>query len=168
MSRSVSQEAPFRYLNHQWVVSGTSACSAACLWLPLPLPSPLCFHAAIAPSLNTDRWYYRVFQSAPDRIRALLPGRGAAVPQALGLDPDEPGDRLYQFADLELKELSHRLDGVLWPRRAPAAVKPVALSVRFCCSRCRCTRIQGFTTGCVLRAFGFCSVTRRWSTLRWW
>jgi len=29
--------------------------------------------------LNTDRWYYRVFQSAPDLIRALLPGSGAAA-----------------------------------------------------------------------------------------
>ena len=68
--------------------------------------------------MNTDRWYYRVFQSAPDLIRALLPGPGAAVPQDLGLDPDEPGDRLYRFAALELKELSHRLDGVLWPRES--------------------------------------------------
>jgi hypothetical protein len=24
--------------------------------------------------VNTDRWYYRVFQGAPDLIRALLPG----------------------------------------------------------------------------------------------
>jgi predicted transposase YdaD len=72
--------------------------------------------------LNTDRWYYRVFQSAPDLIRALLPGRGAAVPQSLGLDPDEPGDRLYRFAALELKELSHRLDGVLWPRQSTGCV----------------------------------------------
>jgi len=28
--------------------------------------------------LNTDRWCYRVFQSAPDLIRALLPGDGPA------------------------------------------------------------------------------------------
>lgn len=26
--------------------------------------------------LNTDRWYYRIFQSAPDLIRALFPNRG--------------------------------------------------------------------------------------------
>jgi hypothetical protein len=28
--------------------------------------------------LNTDRWYYRVFQSAPDLIRSLLLGSAAA------------------------------------------------------------------------------------------
>ena len=65
--------------------------------------------------MNTDRWYYRVFQSAPDLIRSLLPGSAAAA-NALGLDPGAPGDRLYRFQALELKELSHRLDGVLWPR----------------------------------------------------
>jgi len=67
--------------------------------------------------LNTDRWYYRVFQSAPDLIRALLPGSAAAA-NALSLDPADPGDRLYRFAALEIKELSHRLDGVLWPRES--------------------------------------------------
>ena len=36
--------------------------------------------------MNTDRWYYRVFQSAPDLIRSLLPGSAAAA-NALGLDP---------------------------------------------------------------------------------
>jgi predicted transposase YdaD len=65
--------------------------------------------------LNTDRWYYRVFQSAPDLIRALLPG-SASTANALSLEPGDPGDRLYRFAALEIKELSHRLDGVLWPR----------------------------------------------------
>jgi hypothetical protein len=29
--------------------------------------------------VNTDRWYYRVFQSAPDLIRSLLPGSAAAA-----------------------------------------------------------------------------------------
>jgi predicted transposase YdaD len=67
--------------------------------------------------LNTDRWYYRVFQSAPDLIRALLPG-SAATANALGLDPSAPGDSLYRFEALEIKELSHRLDGVLWPRES--------------------------------------------------
>jgi hypothetical protein len=66
--------------------------------------------------VNTDRWYYRVFQSAPDLIRALLPG-SAAADNPLGLDPGAPGDRLYRFEALEIKELSHRLDGVLWPRQ---------------------------------------------------
>jgi predicted transposase YdaD len=66
--------------------------------------------------LNTDRWYYRVFQSAPDLIRSLLPGSDAAAKNELGLDPATPCDRLYRFEALEIKELSHRLDGVLWPR----------------------------------------------------
>ena len=66
--------------------------------------------------MNTDRWYYRVFQSAPDLIRSLLPGSAAA--NALSLDPDAPGDQLYRFEALEIKELSHRLDGVLWPRES--------------------------------------------------
>ena len=69
--------------------------------------------------MNTDRWYYRVFQSAPDLIRALLPGSSAAATASeLGLAPDAPGDRLYRFEALEIKELSHRLDGVLWPRQS--------------------------------------------------
>ena len=55
-----------------------------------------------------------MFQSAPDLIRALLPGSALAA-NVLGLDPNEPGDRLYRFQALEIKELSHRLDGVLWP-----------------------------------------------------
>ncbi len=67
--------------------------------------------------MNTDRWYYRVFQSAPDLIRSLLPGSNA-VDTALGLDPAAPGDRHYRFEALEIKELSHRLDGVLWPRES--------------------------------------------------
>ncbi|MBM5808798.1 MAG: DUF2887 domain-containing protein [Cyanobacteria bacterium M_surface_9_m1_291] len=66
--------------------------------------------------MNTDRWYYRVFQSAPDLIRSLLPGSEAGLSSELGLDPADPGDRLYSFQALEIKELSHRLDGVLWPR----------------------------------------------------
>lgn len=68
--------------------------------------------------MNTDRWYYRVFQSAPDLIRSLLPGSAAANANALSLDPDTPGDQLYRFEALEIKELSHRLDGVLWPRES--------------------------------------------------
>ncbi len=46
--------------------------------------------------MNTDRWTYRVFQSAPDLIRALLPGSSAAT-KALSLDPGDPGDRLYRY-----------------------------------------------------------------------
>jgi len=47
--------------------------------------------------VNTDRWYYRVFQSAPDLIRALLPGAGSPAAD-LGLDPAAPSDQLYRFA----------------------------------------------------------------------
>ena len=68
--------------------------------------------------MNTDRWYYRVFQSAPDLVRSLLPGSETGPSSELGLDPSAPGDRLYRFEALELKELSHRLDGVLWPRES--------------------------------------------------
>jgi len=46
--------------------------------------------------VNTDHWYYRVFQSAPDLIRSLLPGSAAAA-NALCLDPNAPGDRLYRY-----------------------------------------------------------------------
>lgn len=55
--------------------------------------------------MNIDRWYYRVFQVAPDLIRALLPGSAAAA-KALSLDPSAPGDTLYRFEALELIELS--------------------------------------------------------------
>jgi hypothetical protein len=57
--------------------------------IPLQL---LCRQPALLP-LNTDRWYYCVFQSVPDLIRALLPGSAAAA-NTLCLDPSEPGDRL--------------------------------------------------------------------------
>jgi predicted transposase YdaD len=67
--------------------------------------------------VNSDRWYYRVFQSAPDLIRSLLPGSATAA-TAFGLDPAAPGDQLYRLEALEIKELSHRLDGVLWPRES--------------------------------------------------
>ena len=66
--------------------------------------------------MNTDRWYYRVFQSAPDLIRELLPGSEAGLSSELSLDPAAPGDQLYRFEAFEIKELSHRLDGVLLPR----------------------------------------------------
>ena len=45
--------------------------------------------------VNTDRWYYRVFQSAPDLIRSLLPGSTAtAAPSAT---PPPPRSRPYQW-----------------------------------------------------------------------
>jgi len=73
--------------------------------------------------VNTDRWYYRVFQSAPDLIRSLLPGSAAATASEFGLAPDAPGDQLYRFEALEIKELSHRLDGVLWPRKSTSCAE---------------------------------------------
>ncbi len=48
--------------------------------------------------MNTDRWYYRVFQNTPDLIRSILPTTSAA----LGLGPDDPGDRFYRFEALEI------------------------------------------------------------------
>ena len=36
--------------------------------------------------MNTVRWYYRIFQGAPDLFRELLPGSAAAA-NALGLGP---------------------------------------------------------------------------------
>ena len=69
--------------------------------------------------MNTDRWYYRVFQSAPDLIQTLLAiGTDTA---SVELDPAAPGDRAYRFSAPELKELSHRLDGVLWPQPGTGA-----------------------------------------------
>ena len=67
---------------------------------------------ALRPALNTDRWFYGVFQSAPDLIRWLAAspdgnGPGGVVPTEL--------DRQYRFSAPELKAGSHRLDGVLWP-----------------------------------------------------
>jgi predicted transposase YdaD len=63
--------------------------------------------------LNTDRWFYGVFQSAPDLIRWLAePSPGLNAP--LGAVPLEL-DRQYRFSAPELKASSHRLDGVLWP-----------------------------------------------------
>jgi hypothetical protein len=84
--------------------------------------------------LNTDRWYYRVFQSAPDLIRSLLHGSVAAA-KTLGLDPATPGDLIYRFEALELKELSHRLDGVLWPGGAAGGAElslPAEAPAGFC------------------------------------
>ena len=64
------------------------------------------------PALNTDRWFYGVFQSAPDLIRWL-----AAAPDGTRPSVAVPTelDRQYRFSAPELKAGSHRLDGVLWP-----------------------------------------------------
>ena len=68
--------------------------------------------AALQPALNTDRWFYGVFQSAPDLIRWLVASPSGAMPS--GAVPTEL-DRQYRFSVPELKAGSHRLDGVLWP-----------------------------------------------------
>jgi len=63
-------------------------------------------------ALNTDRWFYGVFQSAPDLIRWLLvPPEVSRAGQSVPLELD----RQYRFSAPELKAGSHRLDGVLWP-----------------------------------------------------
>ena len=62
--------------------------------------------------MNTDRWFYGVFQSAPDLIRWLAVSPTGAMPS--GAVPTEL-DRQYRFSAPELKAGSHRLDGVLWP-----------------------------------------------------
>ena len=54
--------------------------------------------------MNTYRWYYRVFQSAPDLIRSLLPG-AIATANALALDPSTPGDRHYRYCFAEALRL---------------------------------------------------------------
>jgi predicted transposase YdaD len=62
--------------------------------------------------LNTDRWFFGVFQSAPDLIRWLVASPNGAIPS--GAVPKEL-DMQYRFSAPELKAGSHRLDGVLWP-----------------------------------------------------
>jgi hypothetical protein len=73
---------------------------------------PGTFSAAHPTALNTDRWFYAVFQSAPDLIRWL-----AAAPDGTRPSDAVPMelDRQYRFSAPELKAGSHRLDGVLWP-----------------------------------------------------
>jgi len=77
-------------------------------------------------ALNTDHWFYGLFQSAPDLIALLLPASGAAAPS---LGPDFPGDALYRFAAPELKAANHRLDGAFWPQTGEAGTPelPVVL-----------------------------------------
>ena len=76
--------------------------------------------------MQSDHWFYGLFQSAPDLITLLLP---SATQPFASLDPDAPGDRLYRFEAPELKAVAHRLDGVLWPRLAEAGSpsQPVVL-----------------------------------------
>ncbi len=74
--------------------------------------------------MKSDHWFYRVFQALPDLIRWLPAndadsGSGFADQglAAAGQGMLEAGeDSLYRFSAPELKALSHRLDGLLWPR----------------------------------------------------
>ncbi|MEY4807360.1 MAG: hypothetical protein RLZZ206_1749 [Cyanobacteriota bacterium] len=75
--------------------------------------APGTLSAALHPALNTDRWFYGVFQSAPDLIRWLAEP-SPDLNASLGVVPLEL-DRQYRFSAPELKAGSHRLDGVLWP-----------------------------------------------------
>jgi len=117
--------------------------------------------------LNTDRWYYRVFQSAPVLIRALLAcSAGALNPP--GLDPSEPGDRLYRFQTLEIKELSHRLDGVLWPRQTTGCAEIGSPEFQVVHLEVQMHPDPGFTTAWRHRPTAFCSNIPSLSTGRWW
>jgi predicted transposase YdaD len=76
--------------------------------------------------LNTDRWFYGVFQSAPDLIRWLAgPHDCSLADQPVPTDLDCQ----YRFLAPELKAGSHRLDGVLWPLASDAGTPelPVVL-----------------------------------------
>jgi len=74
------------------------------LWLP---PEPPAANKSLLPPAP----------AASEHRSLVLPGSAAANANTLGLNPDPPGDQLYRFEALEIKELSHRLDGVLWPRQ---------------------------------------------------
>jgi predicted transposase YdaD len=83
--------------------------------------------AARRTALNTDRWFYGVFQSAPDLIRWLAAAPESARPSGARPDGTRPLgtvpsgavpvelDRQYRFSAPEIKAGSHRLDGLLWP-----------------------------------------------------
>ena len=72
--------------------------------LPFRQPAPAAVVDEVGRRPHTDRWYYRVFQSAPDLIRALLPGSSAAKNE-VSLDPADPGDRLYRYCFAEALRL---------------------------------------------------------------
>ena len=118
--------------------------------------------------MNTDRWYYRVFQSASDLIRALLPGSEAGLSSELCLDPDAPGDRLYRFEALEIKELSHRLDGVLWPRETTGCAETGSTEFPVVLLEVQMHADPGFHHRLAAQTIGFFSSNPRWSTGPCW
>ena len=73
-----------------------------------PWPSTRSLIGSPHPALNTDRWFYGVFQSAPDLIRWLAEP-SAGLNASLGAVPTEL-DRQYRFSAPELKAGSHRLE----------------------------------------------------------
>jgi predicted transposase YdaD len=63
--------------------------------------------------MNTDRWFYGVFQSPPVLIRWLAEP-SIALGASLGAVPLQL-DHQYRFSAPEINAGSYRLDGVLWP-----------------------------------------------------
>ena len=109
-----------------------ASASPGCLPMGMPsagnAPPDIGYLAASAcrPALNTDRWFYGVFQSAPDLIRWLAgPDDRSLADQPVPTDLDCQ----YRFLAPELKAGSHRLDGVLWPLTSDAGTPelPVVL-----------------------------------------
>ena len=117
--------------------------------------------------MNIDRWYYRVFQSAPDLIRALLPGSAAAA-NVLILDPTASGDRHYCFKALEIKEISHRLDGVLWPRQTTGCAETGSPEFPVVLLEVQMHSDPASTTGWRRRPTASCSSSPRLSTGPCW
>ena len=112
--------------------------------------------AALHPALNTDRWFYGVFQSAPDLIRWLVASPSGAVPTEL--------DRQYRFSAPEIKAGSHRLDGVLWPigsETGSEELPVVLLEVQMRAD-------IGFHHRLAAQSYRFCSSTPASSIGGWW
>ncbi|PSI00203.1 hypothetical protein C7K08_14420, partial [Synechococcus lacustris str. Tous] len=63
------------------------------LWLP---PEPPAANKSLLPPAP----------AASEHRSLVLPGSAAANANTLGLNPDTPGDQLYRFEALEIKELS--------------------------------------------------------------
>ena len=127
-----------------------------------------CRSASAKHRLNTDRWYYRVFQSAPDLIRALLPNSSGST-SSVCLEPEDPGDRHYRFDAPELKELNHRLDGVLWSRESTGCAETGSPEFPVVLLEVQMHRDTGFHHRLAAQTYRFLqSNTQRWCTGRCW
>ena len=62
--------------------------------------------------MKSDRWFYALFQQQPDLITTFLAQGAGATSSKAASDQESAG---YRFQALELKAVSHRLDGVCWP-----------------------------------------------------